>query len=52
MDTTAFVTADPGHPMRATTAWFATDVTEEVELPEALKEKGTLREGFTTHWRE
>jgi len=52
MDMTAFMTADPAHPMRATTAWFATEVTEEVELPEELKGKGTLREGFTTHWRE
>lgn len=51
-DKTSFMTADPGHPMRATNAWFATEVTEEVELPEALKDMGTLREGFTTHWRE
>ena len=52
MDSTAFVNADPGHPMRATSAWFATEVTEEVELPEALKEKGSVREGFTTHWKD
>ncbi len=47
----AFVSAPQGHPMRSTRAWFATEVTEEVELPEELKSKGTLREGFTTHWK-
>ena len=51
-DKTAFMTANPEHPMRCTTSWFATEVTEEVELPEYLKEKGTLREGFTTHWKD
>lgn len=51
-DKRAFMAADPAHPMRATTAWFATEITEEVELPEELKGKGTLREGFTTHWRD
>lgn len=51
-DKTAFMKADPQHPMRGTASWFATEVTEEVELPDHLKEKGTLREGFTTHWRD
>jgi len=51
-DRVAFMTADLEHPMRATSAWYATEVTEEVDLPEALKDKGTIREGFTTHWRE
>lgn len=51
-DKAAFMAADPQHPMRSTTAWFATEVTEEVDLPEELKGKGTLREGFTTHWRD
>lgn len=51
-DKTAFMNANSDHPMRATTAWFATEVTEEVELPEALRGKGTLREGFTTHWKD
>jgi hypothetical protein len=51
-DKTAFMTANPEHPMRGTASWFATEVTEEVELPENLKEKGTLREGFITHWKD
>lgn len=51
-DKTAFVNADRSHPMRGVMAWFATTVTEEVELPEELKQKGTLREGFTTKWKE
>lgn len=51
-DKSAFINANQDHPMRATTAWFATEVTEEVELPEALKGKGTLREGFTTKWKD
>lgn len=51
-DKNAFMTADPEHPMRGTASWFATEVTEEVELPEGLREKGTLREGFTTHWKD
>jgi len=51
-DKHAFMTAKADHPMRQTTAWFATEVTEEVELPEELKGKGTLREGFTTQWKK
>lgn len=51
-DRAAFIAIQKDHPMRNTTAWFATEVTEEVDLPEELKGKGTLREGFTTQWRE
>lgn len=49
-DKSAYMNADKSHPMRKTTVWFATEVTEEVDLPEELKNKGTLREGFTTLW--
>lgn len=52
LDRSSFIKADPQHPMRNTASWFATEVTEEVELPEELKQKGTLREGFTTHWKD
>ena len=51
-DKAAYINAGKDHPMRRTTAWFATEVTEEVELPEELKGKGTLREGFTTNWKK
>lgn len=51
-DKEAYQSATPDHPMRKTTAWFATEVTEEVDLPEELKSMGTLREGFTTHWKD
>jgi hypothetical protein len=51
-DKTAYIKADKDHPMRNTSAWFATEVTEEVELPEELKKMGTVREGFTTHWKK
>lgn len=51
-DKNAYMKANLEHPMRGTSAWFATEVTEEVELPEELKNKGTLREGFTTHWKD
>ena len=51
-DKSAFIQAGAMHPMRAVTAWFATEVTEEVELPDELKKMGTVREGFTTHWRD
>lgn len=51
-DSAAFTTIQKDHPMRGTTVWFATEATEEVDLPEELKGKGTVREGFTTQWRE
>ncbi len=51
-DKTTYMSASPEHPMRSTSSWFATEVTEEVDLPEELKDKGTLREGFTTHWKD
>jgi hypothetical protein len=50
-DKNAFMTASPAHPMRSTVSWFATEVTEEVDLPADLKAKGTVREGFTTVWK-
>ena len=50
-DNAAFTKLPHDHPMRRTTVWFATEATEEVDLPEELKGKGTLREGFTTHWK-
>lgn len=52
IDTSSFLAADPSHPMRSAMHWFGIEVTEEVELPEALKDKGTLREGFTTQWKD
>jgi hypothetical protein len=51
-DKTAYMQADKDHPMRYTSAWFATEVTEPVDLPEELKEMGTVRAGFTTHWKK
>lgn len=50
-DKAAFLNLAKDHPMKSTQTWFGTEVTEEVDLPEELKSKGTLREGFTTHWR-
>ena len=51
-DKTAFKEAKPDHPMRGTQSWFATEVTEEVDLPAELQSMGSVREGFTTHWRD
>lgn len=51
-DKTAFKEAKPDHPMRGTASWFATEVTEEVDLPAELQNLGSVREGFTTHWRD
>ena len=51
-DKDAYMSAAADHPMRSTAAWFATEVTEEVDLPEELKELGTLRTGFLTHWKD
>lgn len=50
-DRGAFVVSDPSHPMRGTSNWFATEVTEEADLPEDMKSMGTVRQGFTTHWK-
>ncbi|UXX78286.1 hypothetical protein N7E81_13065 [Reichenbachiella carrageenanivorans] len=47
-----FFQTDEKHPIRSAYSWYATEVTEEVELPDVLKDKGTLREGFTTKWKE
>lgn len=51
-DAPALLSTDMSHPMRSNLHWFAIEITEEVELPEALKNSGTLREGFTTHWKD
>lgn len=51
-DKTAFRNASPDHPMRGTSSWFATEVTEEVDLPAELQKMGSVRQGFTTHWRD
>lgn len=48
----AFLTSDTNHPMRSVLSWFALEVTEEVDLPEHLKSMGTVREGFTTTWKD
>lgn len=47
-----FFQTEESHLMRSAHSWYATEVTEEVALPEALKDKGTVREGFTTKWKE
>lgn len=52
IDVASFLAADSSHPMRSTLHWFGIEVTEEVDLPKALKDKGTLREGFTTQWKD
>ncbi len=51
-DKDAFLSAPDNHPMRSNVSWFGLEVTEEVDLPDELKSKGTLREGFTTKWRD
>lgn len=51
-DRAVFLAIQKDHPMKSTAVWFATEATEEVHLPEELKEKGTVREGFTTHWKQ
>ncbi len=51
-DKNSFLSSDVKHPIRSAMNWFATEVTEEVDLPEALKNMGTLREGFTTQWKD
>ena len=47
----SFLESDGSHPMRDALNWFATEVTEEVDLPKELESLGTLREGFTTKWK-
>lgn len=51
-DEETFLHSDSSHIMRGTKSWFATEVTEEVDLPESLKGQGSLREGFTTTWSD
>ncbi len=51
-DSVAFLNAPPDHPMKSTTQWYAIEITEGVTLPGELKDKGTLRQGFTTKWKE
>lgn len=51
-DKKAFIESPSDHPMRSTTNWFALEVTEETELPESMKEMGSVREGFTTKWKD
>lgn len=51
-DQRAFLATDAKHPARSALNWFATEVTEEVDLPESLKSMGSLREGFTTKWKD
>jgi hypothetical protein len=43
---------DADHPLLNPYNWFATKVTEEIDLPPHLKALGTAREGFTTHWEK
>lgn len=43
---------DEDDPLLSVMNWYATEVTEEVELPPALSDTGELRQGFTTSWRE
>lgn len=43
---------DEDHPLLNPFNWFATEVTEEIDLPPHLKALGTVRQGFTTHWKK
>lgn len=38
------------HPLRSTQSWYATEVTEAVDLPPGFTGSGELRQGFTTRW--
>jgi hypothetical protein len=51
-DKNAFIESPSEHPMRGTSNWFALEVTEETDLPDSLKELGSLREGFSTKWKD
>lgn len=52
MDSKVFLEASKEDPIKSTKNWFITQVTEEVELSDVLKEIGSLREGFTTTWKK
>ncbi len=47
-----FLKAEKEHPMKSTVNWFATEVTEEIDLPDHLQNKGSVRQGFTTKWKD
>lgn len=51
-DKKSLIESPSDHPMRKTVNWYATEVTEEIDLPDNLKELGSVREGFTTKWKE
>lgn len=51
-DKNAFIESPSEHAMRGTSNWFALEVTEETDLPDRLKELGSLREGFSTKWKD
>lgn len=38
--------------LRSTTSWYGLEVTEAVELPPELADKGEVRQGFTTTWAD
>lgn len=40
------------HPALVTESWFATNVTEQVPLPDDLADSGELRQGFSTNWAD
>ncbi|CAN5372425.1 hypothetical protein BH23ACT3_BH23ACT3_18890 [soil metagenome] len=48
----ALARLDLAHPLRSNTNWYALEVTEAVDLPPSLAEKGELRSGFGTTWME
>lgn len=51
-ESSSFLAAGKDHPMKSTTNWYITTVTEEVDLPDHHKAMGTVRQGFTTKWKE
>jgi hypothetical protein len=51
-DAESFLAAPPEHPMKGTKNWYVTQVTEEVDLPPELQDKGSLRSGFITDWKQ
>lgn len=46
-----FIQAPKDHPMKSTANWYALSVTEAIDLPDHLKGKGEIREGFITDWK-